>query len=105
MGRGGERVLGVLSEWGSETNGIRFVCCKTVVRHKTSSLVVTKTNLIPSDSLTHAEGGMASDGSESVSSRPTTPLTTLRVTVRESMTGTTSSKLSKTEWQHPKRGA
>ena len=58
---------------GSETEGNRFVHHKKGMWYKTSSIVVTKTNLISSDSLTHAESGMASKGSESASSNTNYP--------------------------------
>ena len=38
-----------------------------VNKKKKSSIVATRTNLLPSNSLIHADGGMASVGSESVS--------------------------------------
>ena len=54
-------------EKGSKVEGIRFVSQKVNVMN-TSSFVAARTNLIPSNSLTSAEGRMASVGSESVSS-------------------------------------
>ena len=57
-------------EVGSETKGIRFVFCRKGMCDKTSSFVATRTNLIPLDSLIHAGGGMESNCSKSVFSRP-----------------------------------
>ena len=64
------------------------------------------TNLIPSNSLTHADRGMASVGSRWVSSFTDYPcLTGLpEKTVSKSSHGTTGSKLLKAERMCPKRG-
>ena len=48
---------------GSKIKGIRYVSYKNRLRYKISSFVIMRTNLIPSNSLIHAKGGMASDGS------------------------------------------
>ena len=56
------------------------------------TFVATRTILISSDSLTLAEGGMASDGSNSVSSKTKTSKR-----AKEPRSGTTGSKLSRTE--------
>ena len=61
------------SEVGSETKGIRVVYHKKGMWYKSSSFVATRTNWIPSDILTHAEGGIASNGSESFSSKDQNP--------------------------------
>ena len=72
-----------------------------------SSLVVTRTNLIPSFSLTHAKKGTASTDSKSVfiSWLPNTFLTGLpgEMTVRLSNSDTIVSRLPNTEHEWPER--
>ena len=65
----------------------------------------TRTNLLPSNSLNCADGGVASAGSKSVSSLTVYPFLTglLEGTVIES-SDITVSRLPKTKWECPERG-
>ena len=56
---------------GSKAEGIRLYLTKKRCDETPSDSVTMRTNLLPSNSLTHANGGMASNGSESVSSLKT----------------------------------
>ena len=55
---------------GSKTKGIRFVYHKKGMCDYTFPFVASRTNLIPVDNLTTVGGGMESDCSKSVSSKP-----------------------------------
>ena len=90
----------------NKAEGIDLYLAKRRCDEITSCFVATKTNLIPSNSLAHAEGGMASTDSESSSLFLTTNtlLTGLlgKGTVRLSSNDTTVSKLLTTERECPR---